>query len=340
MIIRKKIWVPEVNVAQVVTDEFDEILSGPGEVLIHTHFSHISAGTELACIAGQESFFTIPDTPGYTAVGEVLKKGAEVEDLEVGDLVYTYGPHAEFFKIDVTDRWHGVCVKIPEGLDPALAAFTHMAGIAMTSLRSSGIELGDTVLITGLGAIGNLAAQLAQLQGGQVVASDPVAHRREAARACGIEDPVDPHTADLKALVEERSGGGLATTYIDASGLAAVVEQSLELVSLYGEVILLGSPRAPYETNLTSMLQHFHNLPWSHTLKGALEFTWPTHQTEFVKHSIERNARLIMELMKKNRLLIEPLFSHKISPAEIQSAYDGLRDQPETYLGVVIDWGL
>ena len=85
--------------AHVCTDQFDEPLTSPTEVLVRNMFSHISAGTELACITGLESFFTIPGTPGYTAVGKILKTGEKVEHLTEGDLVYTYGPHAELFKI-------------------------------------------------------------------------------------------------------------------------------------------------------------------------------------------------------------------------------------------------
>jgi 2-desacetyl-2-hydroxyethyl bacteriochlorophyllide A dehydrogenase len=338
MLERRIIWVPEPNVAHVRTDRFDDGITADTEVVVRNIFSHISAGTELACIAGLESFFTIPGTPGYTAVGEVLKTGSGVEHIREGDLVYTYGPHAAYFRIDVTDRWHGICVRLPEGIDPALATFTHMAGIAMTSLRCSRIELGDHVLVTGLGAIGNLAAQLAHLQGGRVIASDVVDSRIEIADRCGIATTLNPVQTDLKAFVEEATGGKLVSTYIDATGQAKVVEQTLDAVSLHGEVILLGSPRAPYETDLAAHLRHFHYLPWSMTMKGALEFTYPTHETEFVKHSIERNAGIILELILREQLVIKPLLSHVIGPDKIQSAYDGLREHPERYAGVVIDW--
>lgn len=324
--------------AHVTTDQFDDTLTSPTGVLVRNMFSHISAGTELACIAGLESFFTIPDTPGYTAVGKILKTGEEVEHLAEGDMVFTYGPHAELFKIDVKDRWHGVCVKLPDGIDPALASFTHMAGIAMTAIRNSSIEIGDYVLVTGLGAIGNLVAQLAQLQGGKVIASEVVDSRIDLAHACGIGSTVNPLKDNMQAYVEEITGGSLVSTYIDATGQAGVVEQSLDLVSLYGEVILLGTPRTPYETDLTSLLRHFHYLPWCQNMKGALEFTFPTHETEFVKHSIERNVEIIMDLILGGKLIIRPLFSHLISPEEIQSAYDGLRERPEEYIGIVIDW--
>lgn len=338
MLKRRKIWIPEPQVATVVTDELEDALTSPSEVLVRNMFSHISTGTELACIAGQESFFTIPDTPGYTAVGRVLKTGDEVRGIGTGDVVYTYGPHAEFFKIDVTDRWHGICVKLPEGLDPRLAAFTHMAGIALTALRTSHIEIGDHVLVTGMGAIGNLAAQLVHLQGGSVIASDMNEPRLKIAATCGIERTIHPGTSDLRDFVEQETGGKLVSTYIDASGHSGVVEQSLDLVSLYGEVILLGSPRAPYETDLTAHLQHFHNLPWCQTMKGALEFTFPTHETEFMKHSIERNARIILDLIQREKLQIRPLLSRTIQPDQIQEAYDGLRTDPGKYVGVVIDW--
>ncbi|MCO6480100.1 MAG: zinc-binding alcohol dehydrogenase [Phaeodactylibacter sp.] len=338
MATRKKILVTEPHVATCATDEFEAQVSAPTAVLVRNQYSHISAGTELACIAGLESFFSIPGTPGYTAVGEVVATGSAVDHLQPGDQVYTYGPHAEYFTIDITDRWHGVCVKLPEGINPEWAAFTHMATIAMTALRVSSIELGDYALVTGLGAIGNLAAQLAQLQGARVIAADIVDSRIEAARKCGIELAVNSARTNLKAFIEEKTEGQLASTYIDASGSAKVVEASVDCVAWNGETIILGSPRARHEADLAGFLRRHHLMPWNHSLKGALEFIYPTHPNDFNKHSIERNAKIALRLIKEGRLAVGPLYTHKASPEEIQSAYDGLRSKPEEYMGVIIDW--
>ncbi|KPL12241.1 MAG: hypothetical protein AMS26_18385, partial [Bacteroides sp. SM23_62] len=133
-------------------------------------------------------------------------------------------------------------------------------------------------------------------------------------------------------------GGHKVSTYIDASGMASVIEASMEILAQHGEVILLGSPREPHETNLTRFLQYYHNYPWYHTLKGALEFSYPTHQDEFSKHSIERNSKIIITLILEKKLLIKPIYSHKIKPSGIQAAYDGLREQPDEFVGVIIDW--
>ncbi|MCF8363264.1 MAG: hypothetical protein K9G70_11655, partial [Prolixibacteraceae bacterium] len=123
-----------------------------------------------------------------------------------------------------------------------------------------------------------------------------------------------------------------------ASGMSSVVAEAADGVALNGEIILLGSPRAPFETNLTAFIKHFHYFPFNHSLKGALEFTYPTQENEFNKHSIERNAEIIMKLMGSGKLMIEPLYSHKLSPKLAQQAYEGLRDKKNEYIGVVFDW--
>jgi threonine dehydrogenase-like Zn-dependent dehydrogenase len=108
-------------------------------------------------------------------------------------------------------------------------------------------------------------------------------------------------------------------------------------INANGELILLGSPRADYQTNLTKTLQKIHLLD-NINIKGALEFLFPTHQDNFNKHSIERNSAIIMSLMQNGTLIINPIYTHKIKPEQAGFAYQGLRDEPEEFIGVVIDW--
>lgn len=312
-------------------------LSGPTEVLVRNRYSLVSAGTELACLAGLESWFPLPGTPGYIAVGEVLAMGRGVTHVSPGDVVYTYGPHAEHFKIDIANRWGGLCLKVPANLPPDQATFTRMATIALTSLRVSEIELGDFVLVTGLGQVGNFAAQLAGLQGARVIGADVSEKRRQAAQASGIAFTIDSSRPDWKAQVREITGGPGVSTFIDATGLSAVVTEASEVVAGNGEVILLGSPRAPFSTNVTDVYRRVH-LPPSLTMKGALEWRFPTYPEEFTKHSIERNARIVMGLIATGRLQIGPLYTHKVPPERAPEMYAGLQGRKDDFRSVVFDW--
>lgn len=334
----RKLHVNEPQHVILLEDEFDTTDLKQNEIIVKTHYSHISAGSELACLAGTEDWFPIPGTPGYTTIAEVVEKGSGISHVNVGDLVYTYGNHSGYFRLEYGDRWHGVCVRLPDGINPEFAAFTHMATIALTAIRKSEIELGDFVLVTGLGAIGNLASQLAQLQGATVISTDIDEHRIELARKSGIQYVVNSKKENLSDRIKEITNDQLVSTYIDATGNSLVINESLAHVRLFGEAILLGSPRAPYETDLTKTLQYFHLLPHCLTLKGALEFSYPTHENEFLKHSIERNATIVLNLINEGKLNIAPIYSHKLSPQEAQKAYDGLKNHPDEFIGVVFDW--
>jgi 2-desacetyl-2-hydroxyethyl bacteriochlorophyllide A dehydrogenase len=335
----KKILVSEPNKVELVTDRFDQKIEDPHDVIIRNMYSQVSAGTELACLAGIESWFPIPGTPGYVSVGEVIESGPANENLNPGDIVYCYGPHSQLFKIQNGDRWSGLCLKVPEGLDPDIASFTRMANIAITALRVSKIEIGDYVAVTGLGPIGNIAAQLAQLQGARVLGLDISERRLEIARESGLLNVVNSSDKNLDELINDFTRKKGFSTYIDASGLSPVIEKFLKYISLYGEGILLGSPRAAYESNLTDTLRHIHL--WTHgsiDLKGALEFRFPTHEIEFEKHSSERNARIIMDLLLSGKLKVKPFYTHKVSPDQAAEIYRGLREKKDEYIGVVFDW--
>jgi 2-desacetyl-2-hydroxyethyl bacteriochlorophyllide A dehydrogenase len=312
-------------------------IESPSEVIVKNRFSLVSAGTELACLSGTEPWFQLPRTPGYAAVGEVVERGEAVTRLAPGDLVFTHGPHAEYFKVDTTDRFTGICLRLPEKVRPDLALFARMASIAFTSIRVSRIEVGDYVLVIGLGLVGNLAAQLAALQGGKVIAVDLSPNRRSCANACGIAPTIDSGDPNWTEEVRRIAGPRGITTAIEATGLSAIITETIPLVSQFGEIVLLGTPRAPFDTNATEIYSHIH-LPGFVNFKGALEWRYPTFKSEFLKHSVERNSEIILELIASGKICVEPLYSHRVPPGRAAEAYAGLRERKDEYIGVVFDW--
>lgn len=338
---RRKVVFTADSAVEFHEDVFEDRVENPSEIILKNRYSMVSAGTELACLSGVEDWFPLPGTPGYLSVGEVIEKGPAVEGLEPGDLVYTFGPHASLYKVDTACRWSGMHMVIPDGLRPDLAPFARMASIAMTALRISDIELGDNVAVAGLGTIGNLAAQQAQLQGGNVICFDISEKRIELAKHCGLKDAFNSSGKDIVEELLHRTNGRGVSTLIDATGNAALIEAMMPGVALYGEAILVGSPRSPYQSNLTRLLRDVHINSGDHksvTLKGALEFRFPTFEQEFVKHSISRNTRIIFDLMMQGKLVVEPFFTHCVSPERAPEMYKGLIEDKDTFIGVVFDW--
>ena len=130
----------------------------------------ISPGTEGAGYTGLESGTRFPHGSGYTAIGEVLKVGENVTKCAVGDLAFCYSPHASIAKTEAVL----LAFKSPLDIDEKLVPFVRMATVAMTSLRVSSAEFGDTVAIIGLGLVGNSASQLFNLAGMKVISIERV----------------------------------------------------------------------------------------------------------------------------------------------------------------------
>lgn len=310
------------------------VLGSPTDILIETEYSIVSAGTELACRAGIESWAPLPFCPGYGSVGKVIAKGADVKNVQIGQRILTFGKHAKHALVE------NVAVPVPEGLDPAEATIARMGSVAITSLRASDAELGDFVAVIGLGLVGNLAAQLFSLSGCEVIGIDLSAARRDQAKACGIAHTLAPGS-DLAAKISAITGGRMCNTVVEATGLAAVaVDTAPLLVGKQGEIVLLGSPRAPYQTNVTPFLNQLHLCRPTVAVKGALEWRYPVRDDGegFCKHSIERNVGQLLRLLAHGKLKAAPLITHLSSPADCHAVYEGLANKKDVYTGVVFDW--
>ena len=319
---------------------------GPHEALVESEYSIISAGTE-------GSFFTnlMPKTPpiyraqpiiypartGYGHLGTVLATGSEVKNINPGDRILTFSRHGSIVQAN-TARF---ALQVPSDIDGRLAIFTRMAGVAISAVRSSSVQAGDRVAIIGMGLVGNFAAQLFQLAGAEVIAFDISEMRLHQAQACGIEKVFNSREVDPIAVVRDWVGSsddrGGANIVVEAIGESSLVAQAVEMCGRHGEVILLGSPRAPFPGDLTPMLARIHLL--AIRMIGALEWTFPiSENTERARVTIEGNYRQIMRWIHDRRLIVDPLLTHVLSPEACQEAYFGLAHQKDEYIGVVFDW--
>lgn len=308
---------------------------GEHELFVQLVYSLISPGTELAMLSGKEAWAKLPICPGYSSVSRVLEAGDGVTEFKPGDLVFHYGSHSEY-QVVAADQ---LLIKLPEDIDARWVPFTRMATVAFTSVRVSNIEIGDAVSITGLGLVGNMAAQLARLQGATVIGVDLSLERIQTAASCGLDFTLNGGGGDIKEQILRLTDGKGVSTHIEATGVAKVGVDSLAWIAKLGEIIFLGSPRGEYNADVTDILNycHLYNRGCI-TFKGAHEWRFPTHPAEFVKHSLVRNSKIVFELMKQKRLHIEPLISHVIKPEQAREAYEGLRLNKDQYNGVLFDW--
>jgi threonine dehydrogenase-like Zn-dependent dehydrogenase len=130
------------------------------------------------------------------------------------------GGQAEFLR--VPQAQYGP-IKVPEG--PPDDRFVYLSDVLPTAWQAvayADVPAGGSLMVLGLGPIGEMACRIAQHQGvEQVLAVDLVAERLERARGHGVDVfDLDEHD-DLLGAVREATGGRGPDSVIDAVGMEA-----------------------------------------------------------------------------------------------------------------------
>ncbi|HAF61557.1 MAG TPA: hypothetical protein DCK95_04450 [Anaerolineaceae bacterium] len=338
--------IPEKEKLVFKEENLDPTTIGSNQILIEAETSVISAGTELAAFTAlskgvykKGSRNAYPWRPGYGLIGRVLEKGNHITRVANGDHIFCFGTHAshQFYEMDESgQKPFQSAFKIDEDIPAEVAVIARMGLIAITASQISNLLLNSTVAVFGLGTVGNLAAQIFQLHGCCVIGLDPNNNRCAIAKSTGINQVSDTSPESQILKVMEFTDGKGADICVDAVGDSCVIKNCLRSATRYGQVILLGSPRADYKANLTEEfnLIHMHSL----TLRGALEWHLPAYNADGIKHSVSSNLDILLNLIRTDQLKVRQLISHIIRPDELLSAYQGLLTRKDKYLSVVIDW--
>ncbi len=323
----------------VETESIDNENLASNMALIRSECSIISTGTELARLKGMEisDSDAFPCEPGYGVIGRIEALGADISEYNVGDRVFFAGKHRDIqiFEHGNDHQWAHF-FPVPHDLDPVDACMACMAQIAVTAPHISDIQAGDTVAVFGLGLVGNLAAQFYRLLGARVIGVDPVGTRCELAKNCGISETLDVSPDKQVEAIKSLTQQDGADICVDAVGHTAVIKQCVESTKKMGQILLLGTPRADFEGNITEYFHRIHSN--AITVRGAHMWQFPLIDETHTSHSVERNFARIFQLIQSGDLKVRELISHVIKPEEAPRAYQGLAEEPETYTSVVIDW--
>lgn len=247
----KQIVFTKVNTAEFLDLEIPA--PGPGEVQVETAVHTISCGTERANITGSDSVsighqksVTFPRHCGYASSGTISAVGENVTDFKVGDRVAVLGGKYQSYQNVLAEYRNGymaAVIKIPDSVSFEAASMAYITTFPMAAVRKTRIELGEPVLVMGMGILGLFSVMFARLAGGApVVAADPVAKRRELARSLGADYVFDPTEADFAEKVKAVTDGGAAAA-IEVTGVGAGLNSTLDCMRRFGRVALLGCTR-------------------------------------------------------------------------------------------------
>ncbi len=234
---------------RVVVNSWPAPLPTADQVLVQTHFSAISPGTEMLVYRGQwpqgvpvdstidalAGAFAYPLAYGYCTVGRVIATGGSVSADWRGRRVFAFQPHQDLFCIEPA-----LLHPIPDDLDDETALFLPSMETAVNLLLDGCPLIGEKVIVVGQGIIGLLAtALLSRFPLASLATLDAYPLRREASIRLGADacfDPEDPGSFIRLGGVEGL--GGEADLVYELSGNPAGLDTALSLTCFSGRVVV------------------------------------------------------------------------------------------------------
>ncbi|HVG31636.1 MAG TPA: bi-domain-containing oxidoreductase [Pyrinomonadaceae bacterium] len=277
---------------------------------------------------------------GYSASGIVVGTGPDVTEFRVGDRVACagvgYASHAEVLSVP-----KNLCVRLPEGASFEVGAFSTLGAIALQGVRLSEPTLGESVVVIGLGLLGQLTVQLLKANGCRVFGLDLDPQKVELALSLGA-DRAMLNTEDAKRAVLEwsRGRGADAVLITAATSSNQPVELAGEISRLKGRVVAVGLvgldiPRALYfKRELTLKISMSYG-PGRYD--PEYEERGHDYPFAYVRWTEGRNLEAFLDLVAEGRVNVERLITHRFPIEEGERAYQLITGETsEPYLGVLL----
>jgi threonine dehydrogenase-like Zn-dependent dehydrogenase len=326
-----EIWALGDGTAQLV--EVEDPTPHPGWVQVAVRYSAVSWGTERAMLRhGYRGRL------GYQASGTVtaVLPGGPRELL--GQAVCVYGApyvgHASRLWVPpVLTAPLGKQEPTPEG------AYAGLGAIALHALRLGHITLGQSVLIVGLGMVGQWAVRLAVAAGARVGAADPAASRRQLALAGGAQWAL-AEAPGLEQVAELGRPDGVDTLLLCVSSQdESLLDRWLTLTAPGGQVVVVGD--LPVRAQRQVLFEREVKITVARAAGPGrgdqrYEAGGMDYPPSLVRWTEGRNLSLVAHLLTTGRVHLDGLFPPPLAPHELPSRY-ALDEWPLP--GAVVDWG-
>jgi predicted dehydrogenase/threonine dehydrogenase-like Zn-dependent dehydrogenase len=281
---------------------------------------------------------------GYSAAGVVTEVAPDVSEFQVGDRVACAGvgfaSHAEVISVP-----KNLCLHLPEELSFEAGAFGTLGAIALQGVRLAEPTLGESIVVIGLGLLGQLTVQLLKANGCRVFGLDLDPSRVSLALELGA-DGATISDDDSPSVIENwtRGNGADAVLITAASDSNQPVELAAKISRLKGRVVVVGM------TGLDIPRQSFYLRELSLTISmsygpGRYDPDYEEHGNDYplpyVRWTEKRNIESFLDLVARQRVNVNRLISHRFPIEDAERAYQlisGVIDEP--YLAVVLNYDL
>ena len=306
------------NAAELLPEPLREPRAG--EVLVRTAFSTISSGTERANLTGDPNIDIrspgtdhFPRRCGYSSSGIVERVGEGVTSVRPGDAVaMSRSLHRRFNCLP-----EALLCRLDPGTELREAALWYIATFPLAAIRKCRLELGESALVMGQGALGMMAVRLLRAAGAvPIVAADPVREKRAQALGIGADHAFDPLSPDFAQSVRACTDGGVRVA-IEVTGVGRGLDGALDCMAPAGRVALLGCTR-----HSDFSIDYYRKVHGPGiTLIGAHTAARPGTDSSPGWWTAGDDMRALRRLCGSGRLSLAPLIAETHRPEEAPEVY-------------------
>lgn len=288
----------------------------------------------LATMDAVKSKLDQPLPLGYCNVGVVMD--AADTHFEKGCRVVSNGNHAEIVRVP-----KNLCAVVPDNVDDESAVFTVLASIALQGIRIANPQIGENVVVVGLGLIGLITVQILRANGCRVLGIDFNSGKCILAQEFGAEivDLSQGHDPVAKAHAFSRGRGVDAVIICASTKSSEPVSQSAKMCRKRGRVILVGvaglelSRADFYEKEISFQVSCSYG-PGRYD--PDYEERGNDYPVGYVRWTEQRNFEAVLDLMASGVINMKPLISSRFTIDNALDAYKSL-DDPAS-LGIILSY--